>query len=302
MRKLQNFENEYLLVLPGPILENYIFSPIISNLYVTDLGFYPNAQYHYVQREKGTAEWILIFCINGSGTITYKGKDWAMHHNCLAILPPDQAHTYYAAAEDPWDIYWVHFRGRLAADYLPMAADDFYYTDQINELQADKFMVLFTDMIQTFLPGFSYERTFLVSQYLGVLLARITTQIGNATPSFSGNQYVSEAIQYIYDHSNQVIKMSEITDHIGISVSYLSRIFKETIGKSVNQFITDLKIKQACHYLEYTDLSIQAVAHQVGYTDSYYFSRIFKKNMQVSPKLFRSGKTPTASHLDISSK
>ncbi|WP_260346719.1 AraC family ligand binding domain-containing protein [Levilactobacillus parabrevis] len=106
MRRLQDFDNEYLFVLPKDVLQDYTFSPIIANLYVTDLGFFPNAQYHYVNRERGSAGWVIIFCTGGSGTVIVDDTTYHLHQYSLIIMPPGIKHTYYASKDDPWDIYW----------------------------------------------------------------------------------------------------------------------------------------------------------------------------------------------------
>lgn len=290
-KKLQDFPNEFLYVLPDAVLKNYSFSPVIQQLYVTDLGFYPNAQYHYVHRDIGTEEWILILCTNGAGTVASKNQSWSMKRGSIAILPPNQTHTYYTSEDHPWDIFWVHFRGSSAQHYLPKpTAKDhqFYFQNNFSEENIDYMMNTFWQMIQGFTSGYSYEGVFYVSQLLGVLLAYISLH-NNHTPNkhTNGNEYVNRAIQYIYDHMDSMISLTELTEQLDISGSYLGRIFRKAVGQSVNQFITELKIKQASHYLQYTHLSIQQIAQQVGYNDQFYFSRQFKKQYGVSPRTFR---------------
>jgi len=292
MKRLENFDNEYLFVLPKDVLRDYTFSPIISNLFVTDLGFFPNAEYHYVSRENGVSGWVIIFCTGGSGTVEVADKTYQMHQYSLIILPPHVKHVYYASEGDPWDIYWLHFKGQLAVDYLDVISAEqpnqtAVFIEQVPEKQIDTLMRQFWVMIKSFIPGFTYSGVFFVSQMLGAMLAELAQIKNDQTTETKGSSYVDLAIQYIYRHINHPIKLVEIAENLGISTSYLSRTFRGVAGVSVTTFITNIKMKQASHYLQYTNVPIQQIANRLGYTDSYYFSRVFKKEFRLSPRNFR---------------
>ena len=287
MRRLQDFDNEYLFVLPKDVLQDYIYSPIIANLYVTDLGFFPNAQYHYVNREQGSAGWIIIFCTGGTGTVHVDDRVYHLHQYSLIIMPPGIKHTYYASQDDPWDIYWLHFRGQLAEEYVNVSPNKAHFIDHLSNDQVNSTMRQFWQMIKSFLPGFSYASVFYVSQVLGVLLATLAMDDTDQQTSTHGGNYVDAAIHYIYQHIDEPIKLSDVANHLGISTSYLSRKFRTVVNASVIEFTTTIKMKRASHYLQYTNVPIQQVARRLGYTDSYYFSRVFKNEFGLSPRHFR---------------
>src|SRR2546428_1991275 len=83
-----------------------------SNLfYITQIGYYPNAQFHYCIRENGCNEYILIYCLNGKGHYETPNGSFTVKPNQFILLPPDKFHCYQADIEDPWTIYWIHFTG-----------------------------------------------------------------------------------------------------------------------------------------------------------------------------------------------
>ncbi|GAX08558.1 AraC family transcriptional regulator [Secundilactobacillus silagincola] len=284
MRRLEDFDNEYLFVLPPALLRSYASSPIFNNLYVTDLGFFPNADYHYVSRQNGTNTWIVIFCTNGSGTVVVDHTTYAMKQHSFIILPPNIRHKYFTAENDPWDIYWVHFRGNLATSYPCVYPKSVFYLEELPISQIKSVMELFWFMIKTFQPGFSLNRELYASQLLGALLSGLSVNKSDVT---TGSTYVDMAIQYIYKNISNPIKLDDIAKTLGISISYLSRTFRKVTKVSVNQFITSAKIDRASHYLRFTNIPIQQIATRLGYTDSYYFSRVFKKEYHVSPREYR---------------
>lgn len=294
MKKLQGFPNEYLYVLPSDILRNFSFSKVIPQLYITDIGFYPNAKDHYVHRNQGTDEWILIFCTHGQGHVASKTKSFHIERGSMVLLPPHQEHTYYSSEDYPWDIFWVHFSGTLVSEYLPhdmLNKPSIIIQNRTNPKDMDMLMSQFWQMIQTFSSGFSYAAVFYASQMLGTTLAYILFQTSSVSNQLGlGNEHITKAVQYIYDHLEDKISLNDITRELGISASYLSRIFRQTIGMSVNQFIIDIKTKQASHYLLDSTLSIEQIAHHLGYTDQYYFSRLFKQKFGISPQKYRKQK------------
>jgi len=291
MKKLQGFANEYLFVLPKEVLNEFNYSTIIKDLFLTDLGFYPKAKYHYVHRPTGTDEWIMIFCLNGEGTVESANRQWTVSRGSIMLMPPNKEHTYYASKNHPWDIFWVHFSGRLVGEYLsPLFHEgtDFKLLNEDSEKSINFLMSIFWQMIQTLKSGFSYESVFYDSQLLGTLLAYVVLHSKLPKDNRSmGNEYLTKAIQYIYDNLDKHITLADLTDSLGVSASYLSRIFKNNMNMGVNQFITSIKLKQAAHYLQNTNISIQEIALGLGYSDPYYFSRAFKKSNKLSPAKFR---------------
>lgn len=289
MYKLEGFKNEFLYVLPDALLDRLSTIPRLKQLYVTDLGYYPKARYHHVHRDLGTEEWILIFCTAGKGAVFTPEHSWDMTRGSLVLLPPNKEHTYQASEERPWSIFWVHFRGSQVTEYLP--SPEAYFQSVLRDDDFNEITDLFWKMIRTFAGSYSDQASFYVTSLLINLLAylALSNQL-TSTQRVTANAYVSQTIQYIYNHMDQKIHTAQISHDLGISDSYLSRLFHNSLNKSITEFITETKIKQACHYLQYTDLPVQQIAQQVGYNDQFYFSRVFKKYVKISPRQFRQNK------------
>lgn len=99
--------------------------------------------------------------------------------------------------------------------------------------------------------------------------------------------HVEEALRYIEDHYCDPFTVQELADHLGLNRSYLHRIFKSFTGVSIQSYLLDYRIRQACILLKTTTLSVRVIAHSVSYIDPLYFSRIFHQKMGVSPSEYR---------------
>jgi len=75
--------------------------------------------------------------------------------------------------------------------------------------------------------------------------------------------------------------------HAGLSVAHFSQLFKRQTGYSPVDYFIHAKIQHACFLLDTTPLSVSDIGLRLGYKDPYYFSRIFRKVMGVSPRAYR---------------
>jgi AraC family transcriptional regulator of arabinose operon len=84
--------------------------------------------------------------------------------------------------------------------------------------------------------------------------------------------------------------VTDITDYVGISRTYLTQIFQKELGLSVQTFLIDYRMHKAANLLLSTNQSISDVSTNVGYDDALAFSKSFKKKFGLSPKNYRSQK------------
>ena len=98
---------------------------------------------------------------------------------------------------------------------------------------------------------------------------------------------VSQAISYIEKHYDSKISLASIADYVGLSSSYLCRVFKEETGLNINTYINNLRMSKAVVLLGNKNSYIKEVAVSVGFDDQLYFSRLFKKYYGVTPSQYR---------------
>jgi hypothetical protein len=97
----EGFKGERAIILPYNIRDLLAKNPITEQLYVTHIGYYPFAKYHYRKREKGTNQCILIYCEKGSGWIEFNNEVHRLSRDMTFILPANQPHAYGADDKTP---------------------------------------------------------------------------------------------------------------------------------------------------------------------------------------------------------
>ena len=119
------------------------------------------------------------------------------------------------------------------------------------------------------------------TEAIGSLCSMYTEQ------DISGNDLVSDIIQYMGAHIEEKITQEDITKKFSVNRNALNTMFvKETSMTWLNYF-TKMRINLAQIMLAETELQIAEIAARVGYEDSNYFIKVFKKNTGVTPSKYR---------------
>lgn len=103
---------------------------------------------------------------------------------------------------------------------------------------------------------------------------------------------IKKTIHYIlWNYTMPDLSIKKIAEHVGLSQNYLSSLFKNQTGMTINDFLNNIRVERAGKLLRKTDLKLYEIAEKVGLSDPNYMSTVFKKRYGVSPMAYRkSGK------------
>jgi len=284
------FMGEQQMVLPPMIVEMAERDPLVSSLYVTDIGYYPNAANHYRERSTPISQYVLIYCMEGSGFYVLNGKEHQVQKNQFFILPPGEPHVYGAVKGGAWTIYWIHFCGSHAAIYAEGMQTPQDIRVALNSRIRDRINI-FEEILSTLQESTSLEHLRYASSVLHHFLAsmRFLSQYRHASQSRSATNPVDSTIHFMKENLEHHITLQDVLRYSGYSQSHLSFLFKQQTGQSPLAYFNRLKIEYACQLLRETDMQVNQICYKIGIDDPFYFSRLFRKLMGVSPKEFRNG-------------
>jgi AraC family transcriptional regulator len=115
----------------------------------------------------------------------------------------------------------------------------------------------------------------------------VTERGVSITPSGLPRAKLNRAIAYITAHLSEDLKIADIAAHLGISQYYFGRLFKQSTGITVHNYLIEQRVKQAQQLLQETDLSILVIAEQCGFANPSHLARCFRKQIGISPRQFR---------------
>ncbi|MBR6049846.1 MAG: helix-turn-helix transcriptional regulator, partial [Clostridia bacterium] len=103
---------------------------------------------------------------------------------------------------------------------------------------------------------------------------------------------IPRLITYLQHHYADDHSLDELCKIALCGKRHLTRQFKKITNETVTEFITRLRINNACIMLANTDLNITSIATKVGYRNSSFFGKVFKEQTGLSPKEYRKQLTP----------
>jgi AraC-like DNA-binding protein len=98
---------------------------------------------------------------------------------------------------------------------------------------------------------------------------------------------ISDVISYMRSKLNDILSIKEMALKSDLSISHFSCLFHKATGVPPLEYFIRLKLERACILLYDSDIKIKDIASMLGYEDPYYFSRLFKKYMDMSPHQYR---------------
>lgn len=286
MKKKDGFSGQRTLVLPDFITHNLEHEMITSALFVTDIGYYPHAKYHYRSRENGIEQHILLYCIKGSGWVETEGRRTRITGNQLVVLPAGIPHRYGSDEADPWSIYWLHFKGSHAQFYARRMLNPLTFTTDGasgNETRIG----LFEDIYRTLETGYSIENLYNASLSLQYFFCNILFKASAEENLVNASDPVSRCIYFMTENIEQKLGLEDLAAFVHYSGSHLSSMFKRKTGYAPIDYFIALKIQKACQYLDTTKMKVNQICPKIGIDDPLYFSRIFRRRMGISPSDYR---------------
>ena len=289
-KKRDGFAGELLISIPQNVLAGAIQKGQIlpHQLYVSHIGYFPKALYHYCQRPQGCVDNILFYCVQGKGYYTLDGHTFTLNPNQYVIVPAtDKPLVYWSDTEDPWSIYWVHF----TSDALQAFNRAYHIVPEQGPqyiTHNEKGIRIWEEMYENLSRGYSPENLMNTNLCLYHLIATfVFSQQQNQNSSSPEKAIIRETIDYMKNNLDKTIRIEDFADLNKYSVSHFSKLFRLTTGMSPIEYFIHLKMQKACQLLYTEDSRVKQIAALLGYDDPYYFSRLFKKYMNTFPETYR---------------
>ena len=214
----------------------------------------------------------IIITTDGDGQIFVEGEAFAIQKDSVIVLPPMTMHSN-TSTNGFSDL-------SIRVDHLPSIQDKpFIFLDKTGTI-GTLGKLLYTVWTQ---KDFNYQAI------SSALLTSIYEYINKYKGSDGQYSFVQELKDTIAkEFSNCEFDLTKSIAKLGVSKHYLRHCFKEDVGVTPLEYLTDLRIQQAkCLLAQSSFLTVGEISLNCGFNDPYYFSRCFKKSTGVSPREYR---------------
>lgn len=271
---------------PQFLIDQLALNPLTSSLYPVAMGYYPRAEQHQMVREVHGNN-LLIYCTAGRGTLMLDNHTYRIRPGDLILLPKGVKHSYSSHSNYPWSIYWIHFEGHLSEHFCQ-------HLDIAGPIQPlgmqPRLISDFEELFSLRHSGYNTASFVHGCHQLQQIMSHLALLVRQQR-SKSGKQIdLDSARAYMNEHLHGQMDLESLAAHSKLSKYHFSKRFKALTGHSPIQFFINLKMQHACYLLDASTQSVKQVAAALGYDDAYYFSRLFKKVIGLSPDQYRKSK------------
>ena len=229
-------------------------------------------------------EFQCIYIVRGEGVFESEATGHVkIEAGNLCFLLPDTWHRYRPDPETGWDEYWVSFDGDMPRRLLEQgilspnqAVFDVGLDESILRCYKDLIAVVETDRV-----GYRQIAATLTAQLIA--RARAATLVEDDPLQ----KMVSDAVFYIEQNVDKPIDFGRLAAELSIGYSSFRHRFKRHIGLSPKQYHLQLRISKAKSLLTNTTLTISEIAGAMNFGSPYYFMKLFKKRVEMSPTQWR---------------
>lgn len=245
--------------------------------------------YHETKQGTSSAQtvvdhFVLHVIISGKGTYQVHDQTYYLKENDCFLLLPNIPIRYQSDERDPWIYYWIGFDGIDALSLMSLCNIS-YQSPILHYEPAAELAALIRPLTTRNTAAISDSYVALSQFYL--VCSLLMQHNTNIKPLSHKEYYVNQAISLIQNSYYKNISVQSISDAVGLDRTYLYRIFKEVRGITIQQYITNLRLKRARYFLANSNLSYSEVAYYCGYISEQYFSMAFKKGVGMTPSAYR---------------
>jgi len=288
LRRREGFEGQKLIVLPKKIITNFLsIDPLTRQIHITDIGYYPKAQFHYAERPAGINQHIIIYCTEGYGWVEINKKKISVSPSQFVAIPANTPHKYGADENRPWTIYWVHFKGEAAGFFIDLILQNSQNYKPYLSYNNDR-IKLFEDIYINLEKGYGTD----ILRYVNMTFAHFLSSLiyddmFNNKERKTEPDIIERTVSFMQENITKMLKLEDLAVFANLSASHFSYTFKSKTGHAPIEYFNQLKIQQACQYIAFTNMSVKNIAITLGIEDQYYFSRMFTKLMGSSPSEYK---------------
>ena len=234
----------------------------------------------------------MHFVLAGKGNVTIGRQRLTVQAGQIFYTPKDIKWYYESDDKTPWEYVWIGFVGEWAKRLI-----DNIGMNHENLLADIPDMRVASNLREELVRTMSMNTSYIAMMPIFWKFIQELTRVRGYAPNVKTrletfkekqqNSRIAEIVRRLEREYMNEISVNEIARDLSVSRAWLSRSFKAMTGKTIKEYVTDLRISHAKDLLTQTPFPISEVAAACGYQNPLFFSRMFKQVTGVSPTEWR---------------
>ncbi len=225
-------------------------------------------------RPKGRRDYHILYISKGCCYLEEQGRELMAEAGSLILYRPGEPQHYWFRGVENSVSDYIHFSGTGCGALL----DRLGFKERINRVgESDLLRNRFERLLEA---RFSTEP--FTADLCAALLYEYLVAAGRAAGQGSSDR-IRDICRRMQEELSAGHSIGYYAELCGLSESRFSHLFKERVGSSPKQYLSEQQVRRACSLLSATDLPVSAVAAAVGIRDVNYFCRLIRKKTGNSP-------------------
>lgn len=267
-------KSEYFYHTPTVVAQPMLYFMVACGHFYCD-------QNYCIERDN-FRNYLMIYVVSGALYLTCKDGKATAKPGQIALIDCHKHHKYQAA--DQTEFLFIHFEGANTAticEYIVKNMGIVIRVSKENKVQ---------EYIQTMIAESRSNKVVTEiehSKMIYTILCSLIQELHEHPELDDTGEVIRRAVTFIKEKISEPITVSDVAQHVNLSVFYFTRLFKKRTGFAPHEFITHSRIDHAKYLLRTTDQTVKEVAFSVGYRSEHSFSLAFSNKSGLSPGRFR---------------
>jgi len=253
----------------------YVDQPCGEPIWIRGFGFDPHPR--KFNQLQGRDFYVIHYILSGSGE--FNGS--VVNANQLFIIRPGCPADYKTNRDDPWSYFWVCFNGEGIEKLLNRIG----ITDDRSVFDCSYLSNIQSSIAELMLHDGRSISNLLALSYFYRFIWYHEEQVN--APDKPIPEHIQRAVDYIHDNYFKQIRITDVSNFLGLDNQYLYNLFSRHMGVSPKEYLNRVRIDRACTLLLDSNASIGEIASAIGYPDGFTFSRFFRTRTGLSPTEYR---------------
>lgn len=258
-----------------------------SLLHLQEIGRL-TARKPHVSARTALASYLFFIVADGEGSLSYEGKTYALEKGACVFIDCRKTYSHATSPTKLWTLEWCHFDGPTLGSvydkYVERGGRPVFMPENAEAFKEN------WDRLFTLAKGSDYVRDMKINESLGSLLTLLMVESWHPEDAAEMAVKKSSVVAvkaYLDECFAKKITLDELSTNFYVNKYYLTRVFKEQYGQSINAYLLGVRITRAKQMLRFTEKSVEEIGMECGLGQLHYFSRVFREVEGMPPSKYR---------------